>query len=123
MSGCECKTGFFALRDCGEPVVGRCGECQRAMCARHAAPDSGFTMCLDCQSRSQQNVNENHERYDDQWAHSYRHRYYTLGYTPLYTGHRSTTYYDQYDTRSFDQTQAGAADLHDDDSSAGFGDS
>ena len=118
---CQCKTGFFALRDCGEPVVGQCTECQRAMCARHSAPDSGLTKCLDCQGRSQQGVAN--DDYDDQWAHGYRHRYYAAGYTPIYTGHRSHTYYDQYDTRSFDQTQAGAGDLRDDDSSAGFGDS
>ena len=122
MSGCQCKTGFFALRDCGEIVVGQCTECRRAMCARHSAPDSGLTMCLDCQARSRQNLPDR-DTYDDQWAHEYRHRYYTLGYTPIYTGHRSSTYYDQYDTRSFDNGRSARADFADEDSSAGFGDS
>ena len=85
-------------------------------------------MCYDCaatqQPQQQQQEGEAVEPdYDDQWAHGYRHRYYSAGYTPIYTGHRSHAYYDQYDTRSFDQSQAAAGDLGDDDSSAGFGDS
>jgi hypothetical protein len=126
MSACQCKSGFFALRDCGEVGVGNCSQCQRAMCARHSAPDSGFTLCLDCQARSGQGrtSTERDDGYDDQWAHGYRHRYYSAGYTPIYTGHRSHGYYDQYDTRSFDQRHANAGELGDDDStSAGFGDS
>ena len=47
MSGCECKSGFFALRDCTQPVAARCPVCRRAMCRQHAA-DVQLSVCLDC---------------------------------------------------------------------------
>jgi hypothetical protein len=56
------------------------------------------------------------------WAYSYRHRYYSGGYSPVYTGHHYHHYYDDYDTRSFDKRE-GEVDDGSDNPSAGFGDS
>ena len=53
MSGCECKSGFFALRDCTQPVAARCPICRRAMCRQHAA-DAQLSVCLDCAAGKRQ---------------------------------------------------------------------
>jgi hypothetical protein len=129
MSGCQCKSGFFALRDCDQQVAGRCTVCQRAMCCRHSSPDSDLTYCLDCWAKKQQNnpadnpaAVGNDPAYNDQWAYSYRNRYYAAGYAPIYYGSHYNRYYDTYDTRSFDQAKTGDDDFTDD-GGAGFGDS
>ena len=125
MSGCQCKSGFFALRDCGQPVVTQCLTCQRTVCLEHASRESNLTLCLDCFTRSDQNAahpNTNANQYDDQWAYGYRQRYYGAGYAPIYSGDHYHHYYDRYDARSFDQGGSGG-DFADDDPRAGFGDS
>lgn len=120
MTGCQCKSGFFALRDCGEQAVTQCLTCQRMVCATHASLESNLTQCMDCHARANQGANRS--GYDDQWAYGYRHHYYSSGYAPLYYGsHHHHHYYDQYDTRSFDQGKDG--DYRDGDPQAGFGDS
>ena len=143
MSGCECKTGFFALRDCPDPVFQRCTSCRRAMCRRHSAPNTASVMCLDCVARNEQddddysnNQRNTHRRggdsdadhhsdnaaLDDRWVYAYRHRFYSSGYVPIYAGTHHSTYYDRYDTRSFDNLEVERDDF-DDDTGAGFGDS
>ena len=131
MSGCQCKSGFFALRDCGQPPVANCSACQRAMCHTHSAVESQFTQCRDCWARNQQqaagadprlNRPDNAGNYDDDWAYNYRHRYYAAGYSPVYTGRHYHTYYDQYDARSFQQ-RGDDFDDGSDNARAGFGDS
>ena len=52
MRGCECKSGFFSLRDCDGAPAGSCSSCSRTICTRHLSPASGFTLCLDCHARS-----------------------------------------------------------------------
>jgi hypothetical protein len=154
MSGCECKSGFFSLRDCDGAPAGACSECGRTVCTRHLSPASGFTQCLDCHARSAQAPGEEQGRpekvsgfdeyqrtvaqgpgngqarpkgagedpaLDDEWTYGARHRFYTSGYSPVYTGSHRSHYYDSYDTRSFDETDAGEADV--DAGGAGFGDS
>lgn len=127
MTGCECKSGFFSLRDCEEPPSTSCAECGRMVCARHLSPASGFTRCLDCQARAAQAEQgqapppPGDPALDDEWTYGARHRYYSSGYHPLYTGSRYHHYYDTYDTRSFDETDAGDVDAGD--GGAGFGDS
>ena len=126
MSGCECKSGFFSLRDCDGAPAGACSECGRTACARHLSPASGFTHCLDCHARAQQQPQEGQpatgeEPLDDEWTYGARHRYYTSGYSPVYTGSHHSRYYDSYDTRSFDETDSGGVD--EERGSAGFGDS
>jgi hypothetical protein len=129
MTGCECKSGFFSLRDCAEPVAGSCQACARADCTRHLSPASGFTQCLDCWAKSpQQPVQEDptavgqDPNLNDEWAYGYRHRFYSSGYAPIYAGSHYSTYYDSYDTRSFDDTGTDVDDSADD-AGAGFGDS
>ena len=139
MSGCECKMGFFALRDCPEPVFNRCRSCRRAMCRRHSAPDDPQGQCLDCAARNDQGTDDHNAksrrnssysdardtddtRLDDRWVYAYRHRFYSSGYLPIYAGVHHSTYYDRYDTRSFDNLQVERDDF-DDDGGAGFGDS
>lgn len=54
MTGCECKSGFFSLRDCDGAPAGSCSACGRTVCSRHLSPASGFSQCLDCHARSSQ---------------------------------------------------------------------
>jgi len=133
MSGCQCKSGFFALRDCQGPVVTQCPTCRRAICARHSTVAAGSTQCLDCWAKGQKQPPRDpgavgaDPELDQQWTYGYRHRYYSSGgYMPIYTGHRHGTYYDSYDTRSFAPGVAVGAAVGDDlehDDRAGFGDS
>lgn len=126
MSGCECKGGFFTLRDCDGAPAGACSECGRTACARHLSPASGFTQCLDCHARAEQQPREGQnatgeEAFDDEWTYGARHRFYTAGYAPLYTGSHHSHYYDSYDTRSFEDE--GVPEAESDEGRAGFGDS
>ena len=127
MTGCECKSGFFSLRDCEEPPSASCAECGRQVCSRHLSPASGFAKCLDCAARAAQAEQgqappaPGEEALDDEWTYGARHRYYSSGYHPLYTGSRYHHYYDSYDTRSFDDVDTAEADAGE--RGAGFGDS
>jgi hypothetical protein len=122
---CECKTGFFSLRDCGQPAMAQCQSCSRAMCHAHAAAESRFAECRDCWARRVQDGDprmvDRNRNYDDDWAAGYRSRYYAAGYTPIYAGTHYHHYYDRYDTRSFAHSDRDFVD--DDDARAGFGDS
>ena len=130
MSGCQCKSGFFALRDCGQPAVAACTVCQRAMCHTHSSVESQFTQCRDCWARNQQQAagadprlqRRDDDGYDDGWAYNYRHRYYSAGYSPVYSGRHYHSYYDQYDARSFDK-RGDDFDDGSDAARAGFNDS
>jgi len=135
--GCECKGGFFALRDCDQPVANTCATCNRGVCTRHLSPASGFTECLDCWARghdeqaqqkpaddgsippAEKSVGED-ATLDEDWAYGYRHRYYRSGYRPIYAGAFAGAYYSSYDTRSFDDDTT--TDTGNDDD-GGFGDS
>jgi hypothetical protein len=138
MSGCECKGGFFALRDCDQPPASSCSRCGRGICSRHLSTASGFTECLDCWARehdepaqqqphddgsmpaAQKSVAEE-APLDEDWAYGYRHRYYRSGYRPLYAGTAAGVYYSAYDTRSFSDDYDASGDF--DASDGGFGDS
>jgi hypothetical protein len=138
MSRCECKAGFFALRDCSQPVLGRCPACRRNMCRRHSAIGHPLGHCLDCVARAQQTLPPTRNdksakapphqdqlvdtKVDDAWVYSYRNRFYAGGYAPIYAGTQQSSYYDSFDSRSFDQLQVERDDLGDD-AGAGFGDS
>lgn len=133
MSGCQCKTGFFALRDCTEPVVTQCAHCKRAICSRHRTSVQSGTVCLDCaagmrQAQARKDTPAQRERrrqdaaLDDTWVYGYRDQHYRSGYAPIYSGTRDSTYYDQYDQRAFDQLPA-ERDDPDADHGVGFHDS
>ena len=129
MSGCECKSGFFSLRDCDGAPAGACSECGRTACTRHLSPASGFSQCLDCHARAVQAEQgqapppPGDPALDDEWTYGARHRQYLAGYHPVYTGSHYHHYYDSYDTRSFDDSDAGETDDGDRGAGAGFGDS
>lgn len=129
MTGCQCKSGFFTLRDCDEPPVKNCDACGRMMCTRHTSPASGFTQCLDCWAKADQEqrtqtdedtmtASDSHETLDDEWTYGTRHAYYAAGYRPLYTGDDT---FDDYDVRSFDSV--GVEDWDSGEGGGGFGDS
>lgn len=132
MSGCECKSGFFSLRDCDGAPAASCAACGRAVCTRHLSPASGFTECLDCHARAAQQPEGEpgatgaapgaDAPLDDEWTYGARHRFYSSGYRPVYAGSHYGTYYDSYDTRSFDETDSGGGDDAAE-PAAGFGDS
>lgn len=131
MSGCDCKSGFFSLRDCDGAPVGSCSDCGRTVCARHLSMTGGFSRCLDCEARASQQPVDADGRptaavgddaaLDDRWTYGYRHRYYSSGYHPIYAGSRDHRYYDDYDVRSFDEQETGEAEA--DGKAPGFGDS
>ena len=130
MQTCRARRGFFTLRDCGERAVKQCALCARPMCSPHLSPQSGFTRCLDCEGRAVEKAvlatpgkkpampaakgnaappsPANAPLTDPAWPHRYRDRYYSRsGYEPFYWGATShDTYYDSYDTRSFDSDMA-----------------
>jgi hypothetical protein len=118
---CQCKAGFFALRDCGNMAMGQCVECTRWICPLHSAPDSVMSTCRDCKARRDQasGTTGGGDTYDDHWAHSYRDRYYGSGYAPVHSG--SLHHYDNQDAQSFVERDGEIEDS--DDPQAGFGDS
>jgi hypothetical protein len=124
MTRCQCRSGFFSLRDCDEPVSSVCSQCGRAVCARHLSPASGYTTCLDCHGR-QAHPPDRETGYGDDWVYGYRDTYYRSGYGPIYSGSYYDSYYDSYDTRSFDRDADGTDtdDDAEDRTAAGFGDS
>ena len=127
MTGCDCKSGFFSLRDCDGAPAGACSACGRSACTRHLSPASGFSQCLDCHARAEQQPEgtgtaaAGDPALDDEWTYGARHRFDSSGYRPLYTGSHHDRYYDSYDTRSFDEPGSGEAEV--DEGGAGFGDS
>jgi hypothetical protein len=121
MEHCRAKRGFFSLRDCGEMAVKQCALCGRPVCSMHLSPQSGFTNCLDCEGRQserqalqptqqqqqQQQASPDQPLTDPGWSYRYRNGYYSRsGYAPIYTGSHYDSYYDRYDTRSFDSNMA-----------------
>jgi hypothetical protein len=115
MNACMARKGFLTLSDCGSMAVTMCSNCGRAMCPAHLAPQSGFTMCLDCAATNLPQDQTN--GYDDVWARRYRNDYYSsTGYTPAGSG---TPYYDSSDTGAFNDRQRDADE--DDVDRGGFG--
>jgi hypothetical protein len=135
MEHCRAKRGFFSLRDCGEMAVKQCALCGRPVCSMHLSPQSGFTNCLDCAGRQAENAALGQQQPppdqpldDPGWTYRYRDRYYSRsGYAPVYTGSHYDSYYDRYDTRSFDSNMASSGpasrDWDDSAGSSGIGDS
>lgn len=132
MMGCMCKRGFFALRDCGEPIAATCPACGRGICAAHLSPASGYSECLDCHARradqqtppaTTSDKSTSTGDSDSDWVYGYRDRYYHTGYSPIYSGRYYDSYYDDYDTRTFDRTAASGPVDEGDKPEADFGDS
>jgi hypothetical protein len=126
MTQCQCKAGFFSLRDCENMAIGQCVECARWICGVHSASEVVIQTCRDCKARRDQanGTTGDSGTYDDGWAHSYRERYYGAGYTPIYSGsHRR--HYDDQDAQGFVARDGEAGEMEDgtDDPQAGFGDS
>jgi hypothetical protein len=85
--------------------------------------------CRDCKARRDQSGDNtgttgtrDADRYDDDWAYSYRDRYYGAGYVPAYSGSHRHPSYDNQDARSF-VDRGGEMEDGSDDPQAGFGDS
>jgi len=146
MDKCRARRGFFSLRDCGEMAAKQCAMCGRPVCSQHLSPQSGFSRCLDCEGRQeeqsavnggaaakqqqqqqQQQTTPDQPLNDPAWSYRYRDRYYSrYGYAPIYAGYYHDTYYDRYDTRSFDSDMASrgpSSSALDDDGGTGLGDS
>lgn len=130
MTGCQCRSGFFTLRDCDEPPIKSCTGCGRMICTRHTSPASGFMQCLDCWAKESQKKREDEDPeeeeltaedaetpLDDEWTYGTRHAFYASGYRPV----SSRDSFDDYDAASFDDT--GADDWDSGEGGGGFGDS
>jgi hypothetical protein len=90
---CEGRKGFLTLANCENPATTACSNCGRMMCTMHLAPQSGFTMCLDCAATNPQYQREG--EYDDTWAAGYRRSYYDD------TGYQPVSGFSRYDRSSF----------------------
>lgn len=135
MSGCELKTGFFALRACTGMVVAGCRTCRRAMCAQHAEQDGSLSRCLDCAARERQaarpkqagggrgghHVRHRHDHYDEDWMRARRdslHRGVLAG-TAVSTGAYAAGAFDERDIDAFDHLREERDELEFD--APGFG--
>ena len=97
---CVAAKGFLTQSDCGAPAARGCAHCGRPMCTVHLAPQTGFSMCLDCAATQQAPQEQGAPtEYDDTWARGYRSSYYgATGYRP----YGATGSYDRQDSSSFD---------------------
>jgi hypothetical protein len=108
---CEGRKGFLTLSNCENPGVTACSNCGRTMCTAHLAPQSGFTMCLDCAAANPQNQQEG--QYDDTWAAGYRRSYYDdTGYVPVqgFTRYDRSSFHSRTSNLSEDEREGGGFD-------------
>lgn len=98
---CVAAKGFLTQSDCGAPAARACAHCGRPMCTVHLAPQTGFSMCLDCAATQQPPQEQGTPTdYDGTWARGYRNTYYAAtGYRPYHGGRDS---YDRHDSSLFD---------------------
>ncbi|MFC1849820.1 hypothetical protein ACFL27_06390 [candidate division CSSED10-310 bacterium] len=97
MARCRHKIGFLSLRDCGNPVVGLCSQCNRPVCDKHQKAIEQGPVCFECYA---QDMSEDEITGDMARLHHRRHYYHSTGYYPYYYGH-SRRYGDD-DYRYFD---------------------
>ena len=126
MTRCAVRRGFFTLRDCGDLAANTCMVCMRPVCAGHFTMRDGSVLCVECNAREdEENSDEEdgEEEYDESWAYSQRHDYYSNSrYNPFYAGYRQDHYYDDYDVRGLDKKEGEILE-GDEESGAGFLDS
>lgn len=48
-NACQAVIGLLVPRHCGAPSKGRCGKCNRAVCAEHALVMGAGVYCLHCE--------------------------------------------------------------------------
>ena len=78
---CQAKRGFFTLRGCTRPAIKQCEQCGKPTCQQHLSMRTANRFCLDCAAKQSE---QNTTYYDDDWAYSYRNRYYSSsGYYPI----------------------------------------
>ena len=105
MSNCQCRRGFFTLRDCEQPATATCSKCGRAVCSHHfdRSPPGGG-LCVECAG-----IEEQEGRLPPLQVRSggsfggrafYRRRdefYRSHAHRPVYWGTSVDPYYDRYD--------------------------
>jgi len=109
MARCRHKIGLLSLRDCGNPVVGLCVDCNRPVCDKHMKDTDRGTVCLECFT---QNLEDQEMSGEAARVYHRRTYYHSTGYYPYYYGH-SLRYGDD-DYRYFDAEPASNID-HDQD--------
>lgn len=105
MSQCEVKKGFFTLRQCESPSKKKCSICQRLICSEHIKKNvAANTTCIECYAKSD---DKDDDMFDGTYAYSYRKSYYEDNhYSPFYFGYMQDSYYDDYDVRAFNKSEA-----------------
>lgn len=99
MATCKHKTGLLVLRDCGNPVVALCTECNKPVCGRHMKYKDGNPMCPDCMAGR---LTEEEAQQSGLGGEYRRRNVYGTGYAPYrYRGH---TAYSSRDYGVFDYT-------------------
>lgn len=107
MSLCQAKRGFFTLYDCPKEAVNTCSGCDRTLCLEHFPQKN--KKCLECLAAEVKNTK-------DVAVKSYQERHKTLsheGTASIYIGSDLTSFYDQYDLRSFDIELSNIGDMAD----------
>ena len=109
MTKCQCREGFFTLRDCEQAATANCSKCGRAVCSRHfdRTPPGGG-LCVECAGIEEQEGRlppakattggsfggRSFYRRRDEFYRSHAHR-------PVYWGVVVDPYSDRYDVWSF----------------------
>jgi hypothetical protein len=109
MSLCQCRIGFFTLRDCEHAATATCSKCSRGVCGQHRDRSvPGTTLCLECAA-----IEEQAGRLPPVAAKTggsfggrsfYRRRddfYRVQGHRPVYWGTLFDPFYDRYDVCAF----------------------
>ena len=122
MKACKHKLGLLSLRECREPAVVTCSQCDRPVCKEHYKQFEDENLCIECylQRISEQEAQRNglDQEYRRQ---SY---YHNQGYSPYHDSYRDHTSYREEDYRAFDRPEQAEEDwLTEDIAPADFQDS
>ncbi len=113
MATCRHRVGLLSLKDCGEPAVSQCTNCNRPVCQKHRKMVTGEgkddVVCVEC---SLEQVSEKTALSEDMDREYHRRSFYrNTGYRPYYYGHYRS--YGSDDYRSFDREADAEFDVED----------
>jgi hypothetical protein len=126
MSQCQCRIGFFTLRDCAHAATATCGKCGRGVCGQHLDHNvHGATICLECAAIEEQAGRlppappKTGGSFGGRAFFRRRDDFYRVqGHRPVYWGYAQDPFYDRYDYCSFHvhyhHDHAGVVDASDD---------
>jgi len=90
---CRERSGFLFAHACDQPVVGKCGQCQKPICKRHSRAHESQTLCVSCRKQTGQpsrKTRMGRSYIEDPYFYSHHHM-------------RDYEHYDESHFRAFDQ--------------------